>query len=360
MEEMTVRRTPGLAQRLRASPASYALAAANVLVFLWVEAHGSSTDPETLVRFGALAPEEVWSGEWWRLLTAAFLHIGFAHLAVNVAFGLGWCVLVEGALGTPRFLALYLLSAIGGSALSLFGQHISAGASGALFGVIGATLALHHRALGSWRAFLASRGARFTLGNIAVFSVIGIWARFDQLAHLGGFLTGAAMASLWSRPAPRRAWPWAAFGAGLLLVLAAALRPDPAFAANRAALRDIHAAVRAEDPARARALVDAARARGLHAPGLDYYEGLALAQQGDLEGALAKLRPLAEHTQRGARDEARRATASVARLLGIRLLSGEGRPPDPERGRALLDEACRDGDAEACRALKELGGGAAR
>lgn len=356
MEGTPQRPGPTVPERVRAAPVSYALAAANVLVFLWVEAHGSSRDPGTLVRFGALYGPAVWAGEWWRLLSAAFLHVGFVHLAVNVGFGLGWCVLVERALGRARFLALYLLAAVGGSALSLLGHNLSAGASGAIFGVVGATLVLHRRAVGSWGAFVRSRAAQVTLANIAVFSIVGIWARFDELAHAGGFATGALAAWLWSRPAPRRAWPWAVFAAGLVALLALALRPDREWAASRAAngiaIGSIQAALGEGKVALARTLVDAARARGLAAPGLDYYEARVLAAEGDLEGALARLRSLAKDAQPAIREPARRAAARFARELGLRLVTGE----DPVRGLLLLDEACSGGDADACRLASDVTG----
>ena len=140
---------------VRSSPATFALAAADVVLFAWVAAHGSTTDTATLVRFGALEPSRVWGGEWWRLLTAAFLHVGLLHLAWNLFFGIPLCRLVEGAIGPRRFLALYLASALGASAASLLGHQaaVSAGASGALFGVAGAMFALYRRVVGSWSAF---------------------------------------------------------------------------------------------------------------------------------------------------------------------------------------------------------------
>src|SRR5512146_890424 len=131
---------------IAATPVSFALAAACVAFLGWVETHGASTDPEILVRFGALERGRVWDGQPWRLLAAAFLHIGWVHLAWNIAFGVLACRLVERALGSVRLLVVYLASALGASAASLLGQdEIAAGASGPLFGVIGTILALHRR-----------------------------------------------------------------------------------------------------------------------------------------------------------------------------------------------------------------------
>ena len=158
---------------IAATPVSFALAAACVAFLGWVETHGSSTDPEILVRFGALERGRVWDGQPWRLLTAAFLHIGWVHLAWNVAFGVLACRLVERALGSVRFLFVYLASALGASALSLLGQDaIAAGASGPLFGVVGAILALHRRGLPSWRAFLRSGATLWLVGGVATLAVV--------------------------------------------------------------------------------------------------------------------------------------------------------------------------------------------
>lgn len=340
------------------SPVTFALAAVDVALFAWVAAHGSTTDTATLVRFGALEPSRVWDGEWWRLLTAAFLHVGVLHLAWNLFFGVPLCRLVEGAIGWKRFLALYLLSALGASAASLLGHGaISAGASGALFGVAGAMFALYRRLVGSWGAFFRARHVRVNLLLFAVFAVAAIRLPIDQLAHGGGLVTGAWMAWLVSRPAPRRAWPWAAFAGALALAIALAVRPDPRWVRNRDALGQIHQALVGDDLERARRLLESARAEGLDAPGLDYYEGLLLAQGGDLEGALAKLRPLAESAGGAGGEEARRAAGAVAKRLGYQLSAGVGRPRDADRGAALLEQSCRWGDAEACRLAKEKGAG---
>ncbi len=340
------------------SPITFALAAADIAVFAWVAAHGSTTDTATLVRFGALEPSRAWAGEWWRLLTAAFLHVGVLHLAWNLFFGVPLCRLVESALGPKRFLALYLASALGASATSLLGlTAVSAGASGALFGVAGAMFALYRRLVGSWSAFFRARHVRVNALLFALFAVAAIRLPIDQLAHAGGLVTGAWMAWLLSRPPPRRAWPWAVFAGALVLAIALAVRPDPRWARNRAVLAEIHQALLADDYARARSLVDAARAAGLTAAGLDYYEGLLLAQEGDPEGALARLRPLADSVGGAAGEEARRAAGVVARRLGSQLIGGDGRERDPARGAELLEESCRWGDADACRLAKEAGRG---
>jgi membrane associated rhomboid family serine protease len=126
-------------------------------------------------------------GEWYRMLTAAFLHASPWHLALNM-FGL-WILgsALEPVLGRWRFTALYLLSAIGGSAASLATTDVtSIGASGAVFGLIGALFVVLRRFGQDVRAVLVILG----LNAVIVFVVPGI----DWRAHLGGLVTGTALA----------------------------------------------------------------------------------------------------------------------------------------------------------------------
>jgi membrane associated rhomboid family serine protease len=338
---------------LRAAPVSAALMAANVAVFALTTALGAGRDEGVLVRAGALERSHVWAGEPWRLLTAAFLHLGPVHLATNVLFGFLACRLVEPALGPGRFLGLYLASAIGGSALSLLGQDgVSAGASGALFGILGALLALHRRALGGWRPFLASRATRsLALGLVATAVGGSFVVHLDHLSHAGGLATGAAGAWLLTRPRPAPAWPWAAAGAVLAALVVASAWPRPGLTAwQRDELeRGVHAALSARDPATARVLVARADAAGLTSERLTSYRALLLVQEGDLDGALTVARPLQEARDPVVRAEGDRIVAQVARVLAYRAYTGDGAPRNPWRALSLMDEACQAGDAESCR-----------
>ena len=173
---------------------TYVLLAANVLVFLAMTVAGGSTDTEVLVRFGAKVNELVADGEVWRLLTAMFLHIGLMHLAFNSYALFIEGIEVERLYGRARFLVVYLLAGLWGSLFSFaLGKGISAGASGAIFGLFGALIAyfVRHRdmfgAFGRQRLFslLGVVGVNLFLG----FSNPGI----DNLAHLGGLLSGAVL-----------------------------------------------------------------------------------------------------------------------------------------------------------------------
>ena len=173
---------------------TYVLLAANVLVFLAMTAAGGSTNTDVLIRFGAKANVLIAQGQVWRLLTSMFLHIGVMHLAFNIyaLFILG--VEVERLYGSARFLAIYLLAGLWGSLVSFaLGPSLSAGASGAIFGLLGATMAFfhrHRRAFGSWgRQRLLSLLGIVGLNLFLGFTVAGI----DNLAHLGGLVSGAIL-----------------------------------------------------------------------------------------------------------------------------------------------------------------------
>lgn len=129
--------------------------------------------------------------EWWRLLTAAFLHGSFLHIAFNmyVLFALG--PTLERVLGHARYLLLYLVAALGGGVASYaFSdyQTVSVGASGAIFGLMGALV-------------VAGRRLQYDIKQVAILLVVNFVIGFmapgvDWRAHLGGMLTGAAMAAV--------------------------------------------------------------------------------------------------------------------------------------------------------------------
>jgi membrane associated rhomboid family serine protease len=338
-----------------AAPAALAVAAASVAIHLWVSRGGPIDDPAVLVRAGALERGRIWDGEAWRLVTAALLHGGWWHLAGNV---LGMIVaggLVERALGARRFAAIALLSAVGGSALSLLGHDVvAAGGSGAVFGLTGAVVALHRRGVGSWRAFLASGGTHLLAAVLLAAAAGSVLLREtmppDDLAHAGGLVTGAAAGWLASRPAPRPRWPWAAFAAVLAAAVAAACWPRARPTAFEAVelQREIHAALRREDAREAARLAAAARALGIDTPALDYYEALVAAHEDRLEEALEALRTLLATPDARLRAEVRAAAARVARMLGYRLYTGDGREKDPLLGLLRLEESCALGEVASC------------
>lgn len=180
------------------APATYALLVLIGLFFATMQLSGSSTSARVLIKFGALVTPLVLAGQWWRLVSAAFLHIGWAHIAFNGFALYIYGPLVERLYGPTRFLTIYLLAAIAGDLLSLpFVNGISAGASGAIFGLFGATIALvlqHRRRLPAmireplWRNAVAV----VVLNAVLTVAVAGI----NLYAHAGGFLAGLLLGAL--------------------------------------------------------------------------------------------------------------------------------------------------------------------
>lgn len=181
-------------QQLRAAPVSTALFGICVLVFLAAERAGSTQDTRTLLQFGAAWRGLVWHGEYWRLFTSMFLHIGVVHLVWNIWAGFSWTAPFERLVGPVRFLSVYLLSGLAGSAVSVIGHDaVSAGASGALFGVVGGIIVVQRKLHGSWAALWASPPMRRTLMMMGLWLAIGPFVGFDSFAHGGGLLAGAAL-----------------------------------------------------------------------------------------------------------------------------------------------------------------------
>ena len=218
-------------QVLRAAPVTSLIFAACVLVFLAASAVGDTRTNATLIQFGAVGRRWVWAGQSWRLFTAMFLHIGALHLICNLWFGFRLCAQAEKAIGPWRFLVLYLGSGIVGSAVSVIGKDaLSAGASGALFGVVGWMLVALRAQFGSWGEFAKHPAIRQQLIWIAGWFVLGAFIGFDNYAHGGGLLFGAlyTWALLGYARARRtgRLRMAVALGVGALLVTAS-LQPLP-------------------------------------------------------------------------------------------------------------------------------------
>jgi membrane associated rhomboid family serine protease len=347
--------------RAAEAPASVGLLVVQVGVLAWASlAHGDPTSAPALVAAGALERGHVWSGEWWRLGSAVLLHVGWIHLGLNATFGLAWCRMVERALGTARFLLLYATAGVAASAASLLAKDVvSAGASGALFGTIGAALVLHRRALPGWRPFLRSPVTVQVVLQLAGWTAVALVGALplDHAAHGGGLVAGALTAWVLTSPA-RRPAAWGALGAALLLLCAAASWPRPGLTRFGAAEleRRLHAALREKDRGTAAALLAEADRAGLADDALTYYRGILAVQEGRLEEAARLLRPVALGGQGAVRAEARRALSGVARNLGYRLYTGDGAPLDPQAGLAWFEEACAVGDEASCRDVERIRG----
>lgn len=171
---------------------TYALIAINVVVLIAMELAGGSTNNQVLIDFGAMFGPSIADGQYWRLFTAMFLHVGVMHLAFNM-FGLFiFGRMVEGVFGPYRFALLYILSGLFGSVISylLSPIAIAAGASGALFGIIGvmaAYFAVQREVLGR----MAQQNLYGLLILGAINLVFGLLSPgIDNWAHMGGFVAG--------------------------------------------------------------------------------------------------------------------------------------------------------------------------
>jgi membrane associated rhomboid family serine protease/Flp pilus assembly protein TadD len=179
---------------------TYILAALTIAIFaamaFWQHSP-SHPDTETLlIRWGANFGPRTMDGQWWRLLTSVFLHLGLVHLAVNM-----WCLwdlgsFAERIYGHASYLAIYLVAGVAGALCSLAWRPfaLEAGASGAIFGIAGALIAsfcfghLPYSRKAAWGALLsviAFAGYNLFVGLFSVGA--------GNAAHLGGLLAGFVM-----------------------------------------------------------------------------------------------------------------------------------------------------------------------
>src|SRR5437763_8497324 len=122
---------------------TYVFFAINIAVFVLMALAGGSTNEATLMAFGVKSNAEIAKGQWWRFVTPIFIHIGLLHLFFN-SYAL-WIVgpQVEKLYGSGRFVILYVLTGVAGvyGSYAYHPDTISAGASGAIFGLFGVLLA---------------------------------------------------------------------------------------------------------------------------------------------------------------------------------------------------------------------------
>jgi rhomboid protease GluP len=177
-----------------------ALIVINIVVYLIMEIRGNTLDGSYIVEHGGLYPEYVLEyHEWWRLFTAGFIHFGAEHLINNMVIFACIGNRLERTVGHFRILVIYIISLLGSSALSLYmmvqnsDYAVAAGASGAIFGTIGAML---------W-AVILHRGRLEGLTTRRLIFMIGLSMYYgftttgtDNWGHIGGLLTGFVVAML--------------------------------------------------------------------------------------------------------------------------------------------------------------------
>jgi rhomboid protease GluP len=204
------------------SPATYLLLGINCAVFLWMLVHHISyinPSPDELMAFGANnAGAVLINDEWWRIVTAMFVHVGIIHLATNM-----WCLwnlgmLAEPLMGSAGLLAVYVLTGAAGNLLSVFVTRgwfydpsqvtggwfgpVGAGASGAVFGIAGALIVLLKS---HWlpvpaeelrklrRSVIYFAGINLVIGLATM--IPGSFVKIDNMAHMGGCACGLLFAA---------------------------------------------------------------------------------------------------------------------------------------------------------------------
>jgi rhomboid protease GluP len=196
---------------------TYVLLGVITLVFVAEVALGGLTSTRILVPMGAQINLLVWQGQYWRLFAAMFLHIGVTHFLFNAwaLYSLGRDI--ESFYGSLRFIVIYVLSGLfGGLAYYLLGTPqtavvISAGASGAIFGIVGAELAFWLR-----NRLLFGDFGKQRLINLAILVglnivVFGSMPGINNFAHMGGLVSGFVL--VWVLTAYEEVtWSWDEFG----------------------------------------------------------------------------------------------------------------------------------------------------
>jgi len=164
-----------------------------VTIFASMKAGGGGglmgIDGRTLVAFGAKFPPYIAAGQWWRLITAGYLHGGLMHIFMNSYAFLDLGRQVEMYYGARRMVVIYTLSTIGGFFLSTFwSSSLSIGASAGLMGLLGAMLALTTQHQGPAASYLRGMYTRYAVWVLAIGLLPGL--QIDNAAHIGGFAVG--------------------------------------------------------------------------------------------------------------------------------------------------------------------------
>jgi membrane associated rhomboid family serine protease len=198
------------------APVTPALILANVLMFAIATALGagiSKVNPEVLIRLGTDYTPLTLGGQWWRLLASTYLHFGLLHVAFNM-----WALYVNGMgaeriFGSVRYLVIYLVAGLCDSVASLLWHPVvnGAGASGAIFGVLGALIAYFVKKEGGVPPSVL-KGQLNTATIFVLYSLLNGTGHqsIDNAAHLGGLAGGFIMGFVLSRPlqADRNSKQW--------------------------------------------------------------------------------------------------------------------------------------------------------
>ncbi|AMM54684.1 rhomboid family intramembrane serine protease [Pyrococcus kukulkanii] len=163
-------------------PGTFALLILITIVFAYEVVIGFNKAILQLAQINLLV---LYRGEWWRLITAIFIHMGFIHFALNAFWLFYLGIDLEGVIGTKRFLIVFFISALFGNVLSLFTLPLdvaSGGASGGLFGIVGASLAIE--------GVLRRNMSKALMNALFLFLINSIFPGVNIIAHFGGLAAG--------------------------------------------------------------------------------------------------------------------------------------------------------------------------
>lgn len=235
------RRSISLGERFARTPVTLGMIAITALVFLsqWISVQLVGID--LVLVYGAKVNRAISAGEIWRIVTPIFIHGGAMHILVNMysLFAIGPAV--ERLFSSPRMLSIYLLSGISGVVLSMaFSPQPSVGASGAIFGMLGALGVFLYRHRSRF-----GRAGQIQLRQIVIITVLnlgfGLSQLIDNWGHLGGLMMGMLLTwiagpqleraedrpQLVDRRPWRKAWPKTILLAGIIAILAFAATFSP-------------------------------------------------------------------------------------------------------------------------------------
>ena len=183
-------RIESIKEYIKKSPVNASLLAIIIIYFIILTLGGGSTDIETLIKFGALYPPFVAEfNEYYRLVTSVFMHIGITHLLFNGYALYIFGTQIERLMGHRKYLGFFLLTGIGGNLATYFFNFVSvsAGASGSLFGLLGAFfyLIIHHKDM------VTKEGKKNILTLLGINLLITIAVpNISVTSHFGGFIMG--------------------------------------------------------------------------------------------------------------------------------------------------------------------------
>jgi rhomboid protease GluP len=195
------------------APVTTALLVANLLLFgvewMAMTAEGGGSGLSILwavggvstYRLGVSSPYGIFIlHQWYRLITAMFLHGGLIHIGVNMMSLMQLGPALEELYGSSRYLFLYVVTGAFGFFVSAFTVHTSLGASGALLGIVGATLAVTTKRGGAFMRQLRSQ----LITSVVILFAIGLWGSFriDNTAHLGGLALGFVLGKVFADRQP--------------------------------------------------------------------------------------------------------------------------------------------------------------